>query len=102
MRINNNLFRNYPDAMSLSQMAECLGISTKLASKLVLSGEVYAVKVGRSYRIAKTGVMEYLQDRRSPHGPRNCVGSVTSNPKGWTSKEICGMLGAEKPKKEAI
>lgn len=102
MRINNNLFRNYPDAMSLSQMAECLGISTKLASRLVRSGEIYAVRAGRSYRIAKTSVMEYLQDRRTPSGLRKCVANVTSNPKGWTSKEICGMLGAEKPNKEAI
>ena len=27
MRENKNTFKNYPDAMSLSQIAECLGIS---------------------------------------------------------------------------
>ena len=33
--INNNIFCNYPDAMTLAQFAECLNISTKLASRLV-------------------------------------------------------------------
>lgn len=32
---NNNFFCNYPDAMTLTQFAECLNISTKLASRLV-------------------------------------------------------------------
>ena len=33
--LNNNIFCNYPDAMTLAQLAECLNISTKLASRLV-------------------------------------------------------------------
>ena len=45
--MNRKTFKNYPDAMSLSQVAECLGISTKLASRLIRSGKLSAVKVGR-------------------------------------------------------
>ena len=45
--INNNIFCNYPDAMTLAQFAECLNISTKLASRLVHEKKVFAKKVGR-------------------------------------------------------
>ena len=48
--LNNNIFCNYPDAMTLAQLAECLNISTKLASRLVHEKKVFAKKVGREYR----------------------------------------------------
>lgn len=93
MRENKNTFKNYPDAMSLSQIAECLGISKKLASRLIRSGELAAVKIGREYRVAKSTLIKYIAKPRK----ENCVVSVTSNPKGWTCAEKCGMLcGTEK------
>ncbi len=94
MIYNHNIFRNYPDFMTLKDVVGALGISTKLASRLVREGEVFGVKVGREYRIAKTTVMEFLQDRRTPDGYQKCVGSVTSNPKGWTSSKKSDMLCA--------
>ena len=42
--LNHNIFCNYPDAMTLAQLAECLNISTKLASRLVHEGKVFAKK----------------------------------------------------------
>ena len=91
---NKNIFKNYPDAMSLSQVAECLGVSTKLASRLIRSGELCAVKIGREYRIAKSVLIKYISKPRE----KICVESVTSNPKGWTSAEKCGMLCGNKQK----
>ena len=67
IRLKANIFANYPDAMSLADLSKALGISTKLASRLVRSGEIFGVKVGREYRIAKTSVMEYIEDRRTPY-----------------------------------
>lgn len=55
--LNNNIFCNYPDAMTLAQLAECLNISTKLASRLVHEKKVFAKKVGREYRISKSSVV---------------------------------------------
>ena len=55
---------------------------------------IFGVKVGREYRVAKTTVMEFIQDRRTPDGYQKCVGSVTSNPKGWTSGKKSDMLCA--------
>ncbi len=86
--MNRKTFKNYPDAMNLTQVAECLGISTKLASRLIRSGKLSAVKVGREYRIAKSTLIKYIA--KPPK--ENCVESVTSNPKGWTSEEKCGMV----------
>ena len=70
IRLRANIFANYPDAMSLTDLSKALGISTKLASRLVRSGEIFGVKVGREYRIAKTSVMEYIEDRRTPYPTR--------------------------------
>lgn len=68
MTYRRNIFANYPDSMTLRDVASALKISTKLASRLVREGELYGVKVGREYRVAKTTVMEFLQDRRTPNG----------------------------------
>ena len=56
--------------MSLTDLAGALGISTKLASRLVRSGEIFGVKVGREYRVAKTSVMEYIEDARVAYPKR--------------------------------
>ena len=98
MTENRNIFANYPDSMTLRDVANALGISTKLASRLVREGSIYGVKVGREYRVAKTTVMEYIMDRRTPGGYKKCVGSVTSNPKGWTCDKKSDMLCFAKAK----
>ena len=95
---NKNIFANYPDSMTLRDVANALGISTKLASRLVREGSIYGVKVGREYRVAKTTVMEYIMDRRTPGGYKKCVGSVTSNTKGWTCDKKSDMLCFAKAK----
>lgn len=70
IRLRANIFANHPDAMSLTDLAGALGISTKLASRLVRSGEIFGVKVGREYRVAKTSVMEYIEDARVAYPKR--------------------------------
>lgn len=86
----DKMFRHYPDALTLSDFANILGISTKLASSLIHNGDVPAVKVGREYRIAKINAISYLL------GKKSCVASVNSNPKPLTSRGSCGMLCADK------
>ncbi len=88
----NTLFKKYPDAMSLGDLAEALGVSTKLASRLVRDGEIYAVKVGREYRIAKTAVIDYIKGKGRPTVSKNYVVNVTSNPNSWTSPEVCDIV----------
>ena len=98
MLYNKNLFREYPDSMSLTDVAHALGVSTKTASNMIRRGDLFAVKAGREYRVAKTTLMEYLGDRPSMYGAahrNNCVVSVTSNRSDWTSAKKCDMLCAD-------
>ena len=56
----NEMFKNYPDVVSVGQLKEMLQIGQVLAYKLVKSGEIKARKVGREYKILKTTVIEYV------------------------------------------
>ena len=77
--LNNNIFCNYPDAMTLAQLAECLNISTKLASRLV---------------------HEKIVRGKKKHTKKSCVVNVTSNPQDWIIEDKCGILCAAAKRKE--
>ena len=93
----SNIFKNYPDALTLCEFAEILGISQKLASKLIRTGEIEAIKVGREYRIAKVNAIRYLLGEQVVE---KYVLNETSNPKCWTIRGLCGIVGATKEKLE--
>lgn len=97
--LNHNIFCNYPDAMTLAQFAECLNISTKLASRLVHEKKVFAKKVGREYRISKSSVVEFVRGEKK-HKKESCVVNVTSNPQDWIIEDKCGILCAAAKRKE--
>ena len=97
--LNKNIFCNYPDAMTLAQFAECLNISTKLASRLVHEEKVFAKKVGREYRISKSSVIEFVRGERK-HKKESCVVNVTSNPQHWTLNTSCDIVCGTKINKE--
>lgn len=93
----NTVFKDYPDALSLSEFSDMLGISKKLASKLIKDGEIEAIKVGREYRIAKLNAIRFLLGEQ----PKEIyVLNETSNPKCWTIRNLCGIVGATKEKVE--
>ena len=55
------MFAEYPDVVNVEQLCKMLGgISRKLAYRLLASGELRCVRIGRSYRIPKLCVIEYL------------------------------------------
>ena len=56
-----DMFAEYPDVVDVEQLRKMLGgISRKLADRLLASGELRSVRIGRSYRIPKLCVIEYL------------------------------------------
>lgn len=55
------MLKGYPDILNITQMADALGISTKTGYKLLQSGSIMSMKVGRSYRIPKAHVLTYLR-----------------------------------------
>lgn len=56
----NEMFKDYPDVVSVGQLKEMLQIGQVLAYKLVKEGEIKSRKVGREYKILKSPVIEYL------------------------------------------
>ena len=55
------MLKDYPDVMDIDQMSELLGISTKTAYKLLKNEQIFALKVGRTYRIPKVHILKYLK-----------------------------------------
>ncbi len=94
------LFENYPDAMSLKQFAECLGISSKLAARILREDKIHYAMAGSEYRVAKTSVIDFLTGANQPAHKKNCVETVTSNPEGWTCQDKCGIVCDTKSEKE--
>jgi excisionase family DNA binding protein len=55
------LFPDYPDVVNVKQMCEMLGgISEKTGYRLLHTGKILFFNIGRSYRIPKIHVIDYL------------------------------------------
>jgi len=55
------MLRRYPDVLDIKQMCEILGISTKTGYALIQEKKIECIKVGRSYRIPKPFLFNYLR-----------------------------------------
>lgn len=63
-----SMFENYPDVVEVENLRKMLGgISRKLAYRLLADDEIRSVKVGRSYKIPKVCVIEYLMGEEMCH-----------------------------------
>ena len=51
----------YPDAMTVKETSEFLGVSTKTIYKLIQQKIFPQIMVGRSYRISKKFLLNYLE-----------------------------------------
>ena len=58
--MKKRMFEIYPDAVTVNELCEMLGISKKLAYRILDNQDIRSVKVGRIYRIPKTAVIDYL------------------------------------------
>ena len=54
------MFKKYPDVVSVEILQEMLGICHKNAYLLVKENKIRSARVGRSYKIPKLCVVEYL------------------------------------------
>jgi len=55
------LLKDYPDVLNVMEMCAALGgLSKKTGYKLMNNGTIPSVKVGRSHRILKVNIIEYL------------------------------------------
>ena len=59
------MFPDYPDVVNVEQLCEMLGgVSSKTVYRLLKSGEIKSLYIGKRYRIPKLYVMEYLAGYR--------------------------------------
>lgn len=55
------MFSEYPDVVNVKQMCEMLGgIGMKTAYGLLQNGEIRHIKIGKSFKIPKVSIVEYL------------------------------------------
>lgn len=54
------MFSDYPDVVSIAELQSMLRISRNTAYELVRSGKIRSVKIGRTYRIPRAAVEDYL------------------------------------------
>jgi excisionase family DNA binding protein len=55
------IFREYPDVVNVEQMCDMLGgISAKTAYRLLRQNQIKHFKIGRTYKIPKLHIFEYL------------------------------------------
>lgn len=57
---NRDPFSDYPDLLDVEQLSNMLGISTKTAYKMLRSGNIESIRIGRDYKIAKINVLKFL------------------------------------------
>lgn len=63
-----SMFENYPDVVEVEDLRVMLGgISKKLAYRLLANQEIKSVRVGRTYKIPKVCVIEYLMGEEMCH-----------------------------------
>lgn len=61
MKNTTTIFSSYPDVVSVEQLSQMLGISTKTAYRLLKEKKIKAITIGRTYRIPKIFVLDYLE-----------------------------------------
>ena len=52
---------SYPLVLSVDEVAEIISITPKTVRKLIKSGEIKGIKVGRLLRVPKYRLVEYLK-----------------------------------------
>ncbi len=56
------MFNSYPDVLSVKQLCEILDIGKNTAYRLLQSGEIKSIKIGKVYKIPKKYLKEFLNN----------------------------------------
>lgn len=55
------MLKSYPDIMNIDEMCSALNISINTGYKLLRTGKISCIKVGRTYRIPKMHLLSYMK-----------------------------------------
>ena len=61
-----SVFKEYPDILDVKQVSTLLGVSTRVVYRLLNTGSLISLKVGREFRVPKVNVMKYVKVFGSP------------------------------------
>lgn len=54
------MLKEFPDILNFEQLCSALNVSPKTGYKILQDKKIAALKVGRSYRVPKVYVLDYL------------------------------------------
>jgi excisionase family DNA binding protein len=54
------MFLEYPDVLTVANVQKMLHIGRHEVYRLILTGKLFALKIGKSYRIPKVKAIDYL------------------------------------------
>lgn len=61
----SRMFQHYPDVVTVEQLCKMLCIGRNSAYKLLQTGEVKSVRIGKKYVIPTRWVVDYLEQHQS-------------------------------------
>lgn len=62
---SRELFVGFPDLNTVNESAEALNVCPKTVRRLIASGELPVVRVGRAVRITKRALVDYVNGREA-------------------------------------
>lgn len=65
------VFTDYPDVLNIPQVSKMLGVCDKTTYKLIATGSLPVIKVGRLYRVTKVSVLNYIHLMQPHTGTNN-------------------------------
>ena len=83
--------------MSLEEVADMLGVTYQLIYRLVRSGELPAVRLGKLYRVSQDDLNSYLERSKSGTVGGTCSVCGTFYKTRDSLKNICTADGCEEP-----
>ena len=66
----SNLLNEYPAILNITDVAEILGVTPNTVRKLVKNNDLYAVKVGKRYKVTKNKLLAYLGETDDSAGEK--------------------------------
>lgn len=62
------IFSNYPDVLGIKDLRQALGIGRAGAYKLLETGKIQSFKIGNTYKIPKSALIDYVNQQCSSGG----------------------------------
>lgn len=59
--VYESVLKGYPDILTVDEMSNALGVSSKTGYQLLRENKVNHLKVGRAYRVPKAHLLSYLK-----------------------------------------